>query len=94
MTVALIAIPAATSRNMNQRLSPYIYTAMLLGAISSGLGIWLYPILGIPPGLLIVIISALMFVLSLFFKSKSKNFRWFSDNCSIKKLPFWREFFE
>lgn len=70
MTVALIAIPAATSRNMNQRLSPYIYTAMLLGAISSGLGIWLYPILGIPPGLLIVIISALMFVLSLFFKKQ------------------------
>lgn len=70
MTVALIAIPAASSRNLNQKLSPYIYTALLFGAISSGFGIWLHPLIGIPPGLLIIIISAMLFVFSLFVRKR------------------------
>ena len=70
MTVALIAIPAATSRNINQHLSNYTIGALLFGAVSAGIGVYISSLSALPPGSLIVIVSTIFFVGSLFFKNK------------------------
>jgi len=68
LTAALVAIPAATSRNLSKNLFQFSLFGLLLGAISSFLGILLFKITGFPAGPLIIIVSTLFFLISLIFK--------------------------
>ena len=68
LTAALVAIPASTSRNLSKNLFQYNFLSTFFGAFSAFLGILLSKILSLPAGPLIIIISALFFLISLFFK--------------------------
>ena len=68
MTAAIVAIPACTSRNLSKNLLQYSYGGMILGSLSSILGIIGFKLIGISAGPLIIMISALFFLISLIFK--------------------------
>ncbi len=68
MTAALLSIPAATSRNLSRSLKSYSWLAIVLGAISVAGGIVLATAFALPGGPMIIIVSALFFLLSLIFK--------------------------
>lgn len=68
MTAALVAIPACTSKNLSKNLFQYSYGGMILGSLASTLGILGFRFTGIPAGPLIIVTSALFFLISLIFK--------------------------
>ncbi len=68
MTVALIAIPAASARNISQNLKQYQYLSIIFGGLACVLGILGSVFISLPAGPLIIIISSILFILSLFFK--------------------------
>jgi zinc transport system permease protein len=68
LTAALVAIPASTARNLSRNLSQYAFGAMIIGGISSFLGILLHKITGYPAGPLIILASTLIFLTSLIFR--------------------------
>lgn len=76
LTAALVAIPASASRNLSKTQFQYSYGSLILGGLSSGLGIALFKFTStsigpakIPsPGPLIIIISAAFFIVSMFLK--------------------------
>jgi len=68
LTAALVAIPAATARNLSKNLFQFSLFALLFGAISSLLGIFLFKITGFPAGPLIILVSTFFFLISLIFK--------------------------
>jgi len=68
LTAALVAIPAATSRNLSKNLFQFSLFGLLFGAISSLLGILLYKFSGLPAGPLVILVSTLIFLISLIFK--------------------------
>jgi len=68
LTAALVAVPACTSRNLSKNLSQYSYEGTVFGSLACVLGITGFKFIGIPAGLLIVIISALFFLVSLIFR--------------------------
>lgn len=69
LTAALVAIPAAASRNLSKNLSQFSLFGLLFGALSALLGILLFKITGLPAGPLIVIFATLFFLISAIFKS-------------------------
>ncbi|MEA3255497.1 MAG: metal ABC transporter permease [Candidatus Altiarchaeota archaeon] len=69
LTAALVAIPACTSRNLSRNLFQYSYGAMILGSLACILGILGFKFFtDIPAGPLIIIASAVFFLISLIFK--------------------------
>ena len=68
MTVALVAIPASTSKNISRNLSAYAYVSLLCGGISCIVGIILAQLILIPVGPAIILSSTALFLLSLFIK--------------------------
>jgi zinc transport system permease protein len=68
LTAALVAIPAAASRNLSRNLFQFSLFGLLAGAISALLGILLFKITGLPAGPLIIIIATFFFLVSLVFK--------------------------
>ena len=68
LTAALVAIPASSARNLSRNLARYSFGAMIIGIISSSMGILVYKITGFPAGPLIILASTLIFLISLFFK--------------------------
>ena len=68
MTAALVAIPACTSRNLSKNLVQYSYMGLISGSLACVLGILGSDFTGIPTGPLIIITSALFFLISLIFK--------------------------
>jgi len=68
MTAALVAIPACTSRNLSKNLVQYSFRGLVSGSLACSLGILGSNFTGIPVGSLIVITSALFFLISLIFK--------------------------
>ena len=71
LTAALVATPAATSRNFFKSLSSYAYGSLTIGAISSLLGLIVFQFTSIAAGPLIVITGVLFFLISLFFRKKA-----------------------
>jgi ABC-type Mn2+/Zn2+ transport system permease subunit len=65
LTAALVAIPAATSKNISNNLSQYSIMALIFGAVSSIVGLLLHEIIGLPAGPLIILISFVFFLISL-----------------------------
>lgn len=68
LTAAIVAIPACTSRNLSKNLFQYSYGGMVLGSLACILGIVGFKFTDIPAGPLIIIASALLFLVSLIFK--------------------------
>ena len=68
LTAALVAIPAATSRNLSKNLFQFSFGGMLFGVLSSLLGILLFKLTGFPAGPLIILVSTFFFLTSLIFK--------------------------
>jgi len=68
LTAALVAIPAATSRNLSKNLFQFSLFGLLLGAISSFLGILLFKFFGLPAGPLIILTATFFFIISMVFK--------------------------
>lgn len=68
LTAALVAIPACTSRNLSKNLSQYSYGGMVFGSLACVIGIVGFKFIGTPAGLLIIITSALFFLVSLIFR--------------------------
>ena len=68
LTAALMAIPAAAARNVSRKLSQYTYFGLLIGGVSAVLGIILFQVTGLPAGPLIILVSAVFFLISLLFK--------------------------
>ena len=68
LTAALVAIPAASSRNLSKNLFQYTLLATIFGIISSVLGVLLFKITSLPAGPLIIITSSLIFLISTVFK--------------------------
>ena len=67
LTAALVAIPASTSKNMSKNLFQYSYGGLLLGSTAGVFGIIGFQLTGIPAGPLIIITSAVFFLISLLF---------------------------
>jgi ABC-type Mn2+/Zn2+ transport system permease subunit len=67
LTAALVAIPASTSKNMSKNLFQYSYGGLLLGSTAGIFGIIGFQLTGIPAGPLIIITSAVFFLISLLF---------------------------
>lgn len=65
LTAALVAIPAATSKNISNNLSQYSIIALIFGAVSSMVGLLLHKIIGLPAGPLIILTSFVLFLISL-----------------------------
>ena len=68
LTAALVAIPAATARNLSKNLLQFSLGGIFLGVLSSSLGILLSKTTGFPAGPLIIIVSTFFFLISLIFK--------------------------
>ena len=68
LTAALVAIPASTSRNLSKNLFQYTSLATFFGAISSFLGILIFKFTAFPAGPSIIIVSSLIFLVSMIFK--------------------------
>jgi len=68
LTAALVAIPAATARNLSKNLFQFSLLGMLFGIISFLFGIFLFKITGFPAGPLIILASTFFFLISLIFK--------------------------
>lgn len=68
LTAALVAIPAATSRNLSKNLFQFSLGGMLFGAMSSLFGIFLFKVIGFPAGPLIILVATFFFLISLIFR--------------------------
>ena len=65
LTAALVAIPASAARNLSHNLRQYVLGAIGIGMGSALVGIILFGLSGLPAGPLIVIVSAVIFVMTL-----------------------------
>lgn len=65
---ALVIIPAAASKNIARSFGFYGFTSLVLGSLSALGGILLASTFGLPPGPMVVLSSAAVFLLSLFLK--------------------------
>ena len=70
MTAALLAIPACTAKNISSNLSQYTIISTIAGSLACVLGVIAYAILDVPAGPLIIIASALLFLVSVFKQQK------------------------
>ncbi len=70
LTAAIIAIPAATSRNLSKTLHSYVSLAFVFGILAPIAGLLIYKTTDLAPGPMIIIVSSVFFVLSLFFTKK------------------------
>ncbi len=68
LTAALAAIPACSARNLSQNLFQYAFGAIVIGIISSSLGIFVSEFSGFPAGPLIILANAAIFLISTIFK--------------------------
>ncbi len=70
LTAALVAIPAATSRNLSKNFFQFSLFGLFFGAISSVLGILLSKFLNLPAGPLIILTATLFFLASIVLRKR------------------------
>ena len=68
LTAAIVAIPAATSRNLSTNMKQYAYGGAIAGGLAGVLGIIIYEIFSIPAGPAVIITSTGIFLLSVVLK--------------------------
>jgi ABC-type Mn2+/Zn2+ transport system permease subunit len=64
MTVALVAIPAAASRNISKTMNQFGFAAVIIGIISAVIGIIISKLTGFPAGPMVILTSAVIFVIT------------------------------
>ncbi len=67
---SLVIIPAVASKNLTRNLRSYGVVSACFGAMSAVGGIILANGLQLPPGPMVVLVSAALFIISLFFRSR------------------------
>ncbi len=70
LTAALVAIPAATARNICVSIKNYVYLSIASGILAPLIGLIIYKYTDLPAGVLIILASAFLFIISIFFKKK------------------------
>jgi len=70
ITAALIAVPAASAKNISTGLRPYQIWATAFGIISAIAGIFIARFFHLPTGPMVIVSSALLFLISIFFIKK------------------------
>ncbi len=70
LTAALVALPAATARNLTISLKNYSYLSIFFGVLSPIIGLLLSKIIAFPAGTLIIISGSFLFLISIFMKNK------------------------
>ncbi len=68
LTVALTAIPPATARNLASSMKSYFSLSVFFGILASLLGLFISQFIDFPVGTLIILSSAVLFLVSIFFK--------------------------
>jgi zinc transport system permease protein len=68
LTAALVAIPACSARNLSQNMFQYVSVAIIVGILSSFSGVLLSELSGFPAGPLIILTSAVIFLISTIFR--------------------------
>ena len=68
LTAALVAIPAAASRNLSKNLFEYSFLSILFGIFSCTGGIFLAQVFNMPAGTLIILVNTLIFLVSVVLK--------------------------
>lgn len=68
LTGALVIVPAAAAKNIARNMKGFQYWAALLGLVSAVFGILVASALGIPSGPAVVLTSALLFVISYWYR--------------------------
>ena len=71
ITAALIAIPAATAKNISGSLRSYKMWAVVLGIISAIAGIFIARFTQLPTGPMVVVSSVALFLISVIFRKRS-----------------------
>jgi len=70
LTAALVSIPAATSKNISLSMKSYTYLSFLLGILAPIVGIILSKLTLLPAGILIILSSAIFFLISVFWRQQ------------------------
>lgn len=70
LTAALVAIPAAIAKNLSRSNKIYAITSLLVGSFSVIIGLIVFKFSGYPAGILIILSSAVLFLISLLFQKK------------------------
>ncbi len=73
LTAAIVAIPAATSRNIAGNMKQYAYGGAIAGGLSGIIGILLHNTFSVPAGPAVIITSATLFIFSVPFQKYRKN---------------------
>jgi len=68
LTAAIVAIPAATSKNLSVNMKQYAYGGAIAGGLAGVMGIMAYQMMGIPAGLAVILCSSLLFLISVVFQ--------------------------
>jgi ABC-type Mn2+/Zn2+ transport system permease subunit len=63
---ALIIFPAASAKNISRNISSMVILSMIIGIISSTLGLYIAKVFGFLPGATVVIVSLIIYILTLF----------------------------
>ena len=66
LTAALVSIPAATSKNISWSMKSYSYFSFLFGFLAPIIGIFFSKLTSLPSGILIILSSAIFFLISIF----------------------------
>lgn len=70
ITAALVAIPAATAKNISKNLSSYKISATFFGIFSAITGIFTAHFIHLPTGPMVIVSNAVLFLISLIFMKK------------------------
>ncbi len=71
LTAALVSIPAATAKNVSWSMKSYASLSFFFGVLAPIFGIVLFELTGLPAGILIILTSASIFLVSLFFQKNN-----------------------
>jgi len=70
ITVALIAIPAASAKNISKDLHSYKIWAVTFGIVSAFAGIFIARFANLPTGPMVIVTSVILFLISIIFQKK------------------------
>ncbi len=68
LTAALIAIPVSSAKNITSNLKSFIFTSILISALSTIIAIGIFKLTSLPLGPVIILVNAFIFIISVFFK--------------------------
>ncbi len=68
LTAALVAIPTATAKNLSSSNKLYVILSLFFGMLASIIGLTIFQFTALPAGILIILSSTLLFLISIFIK--------------------------